>query len=94
MSQLYIHSIGTGMIYVVKATYVEQYKISLTFSDGKEGIVDLKKVIFDDPRPIFQALQDINNFQKFTVEMDTIVWENGLDLSPEFLYQNTLCPLF
>jgi hypothetical protein len=75
------------MIYVTQTRYLEEYKIFLVFSDRREGIVDLKDVIANDSRPIFRALIDLEQFKQFKVAMDTIVWKNGLDLAPEFLYQ-------
>lgn len=74
------------MIWVTHATYAGAYRLSLVFSDGTEGEVDLKEVIANDPRPIFKQLRDIELFKKFRVDMDTVVWDNGLDLAPEFLY--------
>jgi hypothetical protein len=73
--------------YVIKAKYVKDYKIEITFEDKKTGIVDLKETIFNDKRPIFQELKDKNKFSQIKVAMDSIVWQNGLDLSPEFLYK-------
>ena len=75
------------MVYVIQAKYMGQYKIHLIFSDKKEGVVDLKDIITNDRRAIFQALKDVEQFKQFKVAMDTVVWSNGLDLSPEFLYQ-------
>ena len=74
------------MIYVTGARYIKDYQIQLRFNDHKEGVVDLKETIIHDHRAIFQELMDINAFKKFHVEMDAVVWENGLDLAPEFLY--------
>lgn len=75
------------MVYVIKANYIDGYKIHLIFSNHKEGVVDLKDVIINDHRAIFKVLQDIEKFKQFKVAMDTIVWNNGLDLAPEFLYE-------
>lgn len=75
------------MICVIQAKYINQYKIHLLFNDKREGIVDLENIITTDPRPIFKALIDIQKFKNFKVAADTIVWENGLDLAPEFLYK-------
>lgn len=74
------------MIYVTEAHYVNDYKIHLAFNDHKEGTVDLKDVINNDHRAIFTDLVDLKKFKQFKVDMDTIIWENGLDLAPEFLY--------
>lgn len=75
------------MHYITKASYAGDYKLCLTFNDQKEGIVDLSDTIRHDHRRIFQELQDQEKFKKFRVEADTVVWENGLDLAPEYLYQ-------
>jgi hypothetical protein len=75
------------MHYIVTAKYIKDYQIEVAFEDNKSGIIDLKKVIFNDMRPIFQELKDQNKFKQIKVAMDTITWQNGLDLSPEFLYE-------
>ena len=75
------------MIYVTGASYIGDYKIRLRFSDDREGVVDLEGVIRNDHRNIFKELENIEAFRDFRVDMDTIVWSNGLDLAPEFLYE-------
>jgi len=75
------------MIYVTQADYVSEYKIHMKFNDNKEGVVDLEEVVKSDQRSIFNELADINLFKQFQVDMDTIVWNNGLDLAPEFLWE-------
>lgn len=76
------------MIFVENAKYIDGYKIELFFSNNEHGVIDLHDIINKDHRPIFRELQDVNKFRQFKVDMDTIVWENGLDLAPEFLYRN------
>lgn len=73
------------MNYVTAATYVRDYQIRLMFNDKKSGIVDLKETVCADHRKIFRELTDLSEFKKFRVDADTIVWNNGLDLAPEFL---------
>jgi len=75
------------LIKVVKANYVDGYKIKLTFNDGLNAIVDLKDKVFSDHRDVFKPLRDINYFKTFTQNRWTIEWGNELDLAPEFLYE-------
>jgi len=76
------------VIWLEAAEYVKDYQIKIKFNDGLEKIVDLKDVIFNDNRRVFQELKDLVLFSKvkFNPEFDTIVWPNGADLAPEFLY--------
>ncbi len=74
------------MVHVIQANYISDYKIHVIFSDKAEGVIDLFDTINQDHRAIFKALLDLEKFKKFKVAMDTIIWENGLDLSPEYLY--------
>lgn len=78
------------MKWVTKAKYIKFYEIWLKFNDGIEGIVDLEPTITNDHREIFKELKDPEEFKKFKVDADTIVWENGLDLAPEYLYDLTI----
>jgi len=75
------------MHFVEQAQYIEDYKIRIVFNDKKQGVVDLEEIIFNDTRPIFQELRNKDKFSQIKVDMDTLVWKNGLDLAPEFLYK-------
>jgi len=75
-----------NMVWIKKAEYIEEYKIHIAFNSDESGIIDLEEVILSDKRQIFRELVDINKFRQFNIDFDTIVWENGLDLAPEFLY--------
>lgn len=70
---------------VIEANYVCDYIIWLKFNDGIEGEVNLKDELWG---PMFEQLKDVQRFKKVYVhpELHTIVWENGADFSPEFLY--------
>jgi hypothetical protein len=80
------------MIWVTQATVLPLYRLRLQFSDGKAGDVDLRQFILDDKRPIVSALKDASAFAACRVDMDTVVWENGFDLAPEFLYERLQDP--
>ena len=73
-----------------EAKYQGDYRIWLRFADGTEGEVDLEKELWGE---IFEPLKDKVRFSKFHLneDLETIVWPNGADFSPEFLYQQ-LCP--
>ncbi len=68
------------------AEYRQDFRIWLRFADGVEGEVDLEGDLWGD---IFDPLKDISLFRQFTLDrdLDTIVWPNGADFAPEFLYQ-------
>jgi hypothetical protein len=48
--------------------------------------VDLKDSIFNDKRPIFAKLRNLDNFKDFKLDHSTVVWFDELDLAPEFLF--------
>lgn len=73
------------VIWVTDAQVLAEYRLRVCFSDGSEGEVDLKEFIEVDSRPVVKALRDLSMFSAIRVEMDTVVWENGFDLAPEFL---------
>jgi len=72
--------------HVVEARYVGGHTVWLRFGDGREGEIDLAPVLNG---AIFEPLKDAEIFQDFTVDPDfhTLVWPNGADLAPEFLYE-------
>ena len=71
---------------LTEATYQGEYRIWLKFADATQGEVDLADELWGD---VFEPLKDKNLFAKFSVhkELETLVWPNGADFAPEFLYQ-------
>ena len=74
------------ILHVRDATYRHDYVIWLRFNDGAEGKVDLRDDLSGE---VFEPLKDLGQFRRFRVdpEMQTLVWDNGADLAPEFLYE-------
>jgi hypothetical protein len=74
------------MHFVSDVIYISEYKLRLTFKDGAVKIVDLKPYLEGE---IFEPLKDVHYFKtvKVNPDLDTIVWENGADFSPDFLYE-------
>lgn len=74
---------------LTKAKYVEGYEIWLEFQDGKSGTVDLRNELWG---PVFEPLQDLDSFKQFRVcpELETLIWPNGADFAPEFLYEQAV----
>jgi hypothetical protein len=74
------------MIWVTDAKHLGGYRLWLRFSDTSEGKVDLADLVLNDHRPIVAALRDPSAFATVRVDMDTVVWDNGFDLAPEYLH--------
>jgi len=74
------------MHYVTDATYVGDHKIKVKFETNEVKLVDLSLHLNG---PIFQPLKDLSYFKSFTVnpDIDTVVWPNAADFSPDFLYE-------
>lgn len=72
------------LLHITKAKYIGDYSIWLSFNNGISGIVDLKDELVGD---VFEPLKDVRQFKSFIIHpiMETIVWDNGADLAPEYL---------
>lgn len=67
---------------VVKAEYVDGYRIRLWFNNSTIKVVDLSQSL---KGVVFEPLKDIEYFKRFRVKYNTIEWENGADFAPEYL---------
>ena len=74
------------MIYVTAVKYDSGYRLRVTFNDGSERLVDLKNHLDGE---VFEPLQEIERFKtaRLNSDLDTVVWDNGADMAPEFLYE-------
>jgi hypothetical protein len=78
-------------LHVEEAKYLRGYVIWVKFNNGIEGEVDLEGELTGE---IFGPLKDKKLFRSFKVDpvLETIVWENGADLAPEFLREKVRIP--
>ena len=74
------------MHYVKGVEYICEYKLLLTFEDGSVRLTDLQPHLDGE---VFEPLREVAYFRRAAVssDLDTIVWDNGADMSPDFLYE-------
>ena len=72
-------------LHVVEARYLGDYQVEIVFNDGRRGVANLAEALVG---PVFEPLRDPEAFAQLRVdqELETIVWPNGADLAPEYLY--------
>jgi len=63
---------------------LENYRLALTFADGKKGVYDMKPLL---DFGVFRSLRDIKLFNSVKVETPSIIWSNNIDIAPETLYK-------
>lgn len=74
------------MIKIVKADYLDGYRIRLTFSDGKSGVQDFSYLL-EKETLLTVPLRESSYFQKFFLELGALCWKDGLELGPQSLYE-------
>ncbi len=61
----------------------DDYVLSIDFDNGESGTLDMKPFL---KIGVFQKLQKLSLFKQVKVSFDTIEWDSGVDLDPEFVY--------
>ena len=74
------------MHYVTDTCHEVGWKLKIQFEDGQVRVVDLRRYL---DGPVFEPLKAPSYFKQFAVnsDIDTVVWPNGADFSPDFLYE-------
>lgn len=74
-------------LHVEDVKYLHDYTVWVRFNDGTEGEVNLDAELEGE---VFGPLRDVRLFKTIRVdpEIRTVVWDNGADFAPEFLYEN------
>ena len=70
----------TLTIRVIDALYISNYKVLITFSDGKQQTVDFENFLKTNSHPQFAEYLDLKKFRKFKIERGNIVWGKDWDL--------------
>jgi hypothetical protein len=61
----------------------DDYTLFVVFENGENGIIDMKPIL---DFGVFQRIKDYETFRRVRVAFDTIEWDCGVDLDPEFIY--------
>ncbi|MBI5416664.1 DUF2442 domain-containing protein [Candidatus Poribacteria bacterium] len=74
------------MHWIKDIKYIDDYKLKLKFENNEYKIVNLQSHL---EGKIFKPLKNISYFKSVTLnkDIDTIVWPNNADFSPDFLYE-------
>ncbi len=72
-------------LHITDAKYLNGFKIEVSFNNGRQGVADLSDAL---EGKMFEALKDTAKFSSFFIdkELETIVWPNGADLAPEYVF--------
>ena len=61
----------------------EEYTLAITFENGKSGVLDMKPIL---DFGVFKRIKDVEAFRRVRVAFDTVEWDCGVDLDPEYVY--------
>lgn len=64
------------------------YCLKFIFNNGASGICNLTTLILNNP--IFSSLYEEKDFFSFSNEKTGLRWKNNIDLSVEWIYNNTI----
>ena len=70
---------------VKRVKHLNDYKLEVEFNSGETKVVDLSNHLDGE---IFEPLKKVEYFKtvKVNSEFETIYWESGADIAPEFLF--------
>ena len=69
---------------VISVECGKDYIVSVAFESGEKGLLDVKPYL---DFGVFRKIRDPRVFETVHVSFDTIAWESGADLDPEFVYE-------
>ena len=72
---------------IVKAEYVEDYVLRLTFNNGEIRLMDFLPLM---DKGICKKLLDLDYFKSFTLDPFTVDWNNEVGFAPRFLYERSV----
>jgi hypothetical protein len=61
----------------------DDFSLSVVFDDGTRGLLDMKPYLGFG---VFKRLQAPEAFKRVRVAFDTVQWDCGVDLDPEFVH--------
>jgi hypothetical protein len=67
---------------VVSVHANDDFSLGLVFEDGAKGVLDMNPYL---DFGVFKKIKDFEEFKRVRIAFDTVEWECGVDLDPEFV---------
>ena len=61
----------------------DDHTLFIVFQNGEKGVLDMKHML---DFGVFQRIKDSDMFKRVRIAFDTIEWDCGVDLDPEYIY--------
>ncbi|MBC8392410.1 MAG: DUF2442 domain-containing protein [Deltaproteobacteria bacterium] len=71
---------------VCEVTPNEDFSLNIVLDTGEKRFLDMKPYL---DFGVFKKLRDYEKFKRARVSFDTIEWDEGVDLDPEFIYEKS-----
>jgi hypothetical protein len=68
---------------VIEVVPRDDYTLFLVFENGENGILDMKPFL---DFGVFQRIKELDRFKRVRIAFDTVEWDCGVDLDPEYIY--------
>ncbi|MFZ2447245.1 MAG: DUF2442 domain-containing protein [Syntrophobacteraceae bacterium] len=62
----------------------DDHTLFLVFDNGRRGVLNMKPIL---EFGVFQRIKDLDEFKRVRIAFDTIEWDCGVDLDPEYIYE-------
>lgn len=72
---------------VKNVTPGDNYVLYVEFENGESGRLDMKPAL---DFGVFRKLKNQETFKQVRVKFDTIEWDCGVDLDPEYVYEKAV----
>lgn len=73
---------------VQAVSVLPDHRLALTFRDGSAGIADFSAIKTTANAGIYAPLANSDYFAQVQIELGVLIWPNGADLDPAWLYEN------
>jgi hypothetical protein len=60
----------------------DDFSLAVVFEDGAKGVLDMAPYL---DFGVFNKLKNLEQFKRVRVAFDTVEWDCGIDLDPEFI---------
>lgn len=72
---------------VVKVTPAADFSLVVVFDNGETRVLDMRKYLNVG---VFRKISDPEAFNRVHVAFDTVEWDCGVDLDPEFVMKRSI----